>query len=1419
MRRSLKPGSPEPLGVSLDPRGANVAVFSAHAEKIEICFFAADGNRELERVLLPERTGDIFHGHLADVSAGMRYGLRAYGPFDPMHGHRFNPAKLLVDPYARLLDRRFVLDNSMFGYPSGQTANDLFCDTTDSAVVMPKAIVVADAPTAAPHRPNIPWADTILYELHVRGFSLTHPSVAPTIAGTFAGLADKAALDHLVKLGITTVEILPAAAWIDERHLRNLGLSNYWGYNPVAFMAPDPRLAPGGFSEIQKTVEALHAASIEVVLDVVLNHTGEGDELGPTLSFRGLDNASYYRLKSDDPRHYIDDAGCGNCLALDRLPVVRFAMDTLRNWARLTGVDGFRFDLGTALGRRDTGFEKAAPLLAAIAQDPLLRQLKLIAEPWDIGPGGYQLGAFPLPWAEWNDRFRDDVRRFWRGDGGAGDVATRLSGSADVFGPVRSPSRSINFLTSHDGMTLADLVSYEQKHNEANGEQNRDGTNNNISWNCGIEGPSEDPKIEAARQRDQRAMLASLLISRGTPMLTMGSELGQSQSGNNNAYAQDSEISWINWQTADATLAAFARAIIKLRQAHEILRSDRWLTGAPVDESGIADVEWRNGAGAPISVAEWQRSDFATLVIVLAAPGKSDRMDRVTIIIHRGHDPVVVTMPDRQPTRVWQRIFNSADEADWSAPLSLQSDTITVAARSVCVLVEVPGDYVGVRREPIGENVLNTVSTAAGIALEWWDISGVHHVVASDTKRALLAGMGLAAETNAQALESLHRISEVRDRLGLPQALLCSADVPFELPVRLHGPVSAALSLQIEREDGGADIVQFRAGEGRQTTKLGVDGRPQEIRLLPLPPLPAGRHRVVSEDLKGLCCTVTSAPETCYLPAALRKAGRLFGIAAQLYALRRPGDQGMGDFTTLARFAERAVAQGAQTVAVNPLHALFALERERASPYQPSDRRFLDPIYIDVQSLSDLPLPIAEISVLSELSNVDYTRVWDLKRRVLAAKFAANEEFLAGRNAVARDFQRFVADGGDGLRKFACFELLSQTFGARSHGQWPAGLHRADTPEAEAFGRAHERDLNFYFFMQWLADRQLGNAAGEAKQAGLALGLYRDLALGAAPDGAEVWANAGEFMQGVSIGAPPDPFSADGQVWHLPPLNPLSLRSTGYRSFWEPLRANMRHAGVLRIDHILGLSRLFCIPAGGGARDGTYIAFPLEDLMGQLKLESTRHQCVVVGEDLGTVPTGLRDALAQADVLSYRVLWFERENSTFKAPGSYPSKAAACVSTHDLPTLAGWWVGQDIEERHSLRQLTDAVRDRALADRALEKQSLIRALQQAGLADADALYEAPMTPSLVAAIHAYIGSTPCSLVLAQAEDLAGELTAVNLPGTDRERPNWRRKLNMTSDALFETEAARLSLERLRVLRPKQRLADGGKSQERQAKLV
>jgi len=646
----LTEGSPEPLGVALSGDGINVAVHAPDAERVELCLFDAGTER---RVPLAARTGEVWHGHVARVAAGQRYGLRAHGEWRPAAGLRFNGAKLLVDPYATALDRHFALAPSMFGH-HGQ--DDSGRDDIDSAPDMPLCIVERPPGPSDVARPGTSWARTVIYELHVRGFTMLHPGIPPELRGTFTALAHPAALTHLVELGVTAVEILPPAAWIDERHLPPLGLSNYWGYNTAAFLVPDPRLAPGGWAEVRAAVAALAAAGIETVVDVVLNHSGEGDELGPTLSLRGLDNAGYYRLR-DGGRWYANDTGCGNTLALHRPPGLRLAMEALRTWARHGGVHGFRFDLGPVLGRRDDGFDAHGPLLQAISQDPVLRELKLISEPWDVGPGGYQLGRFPGGWGEWNDQFRDGTRKFWRGDPGTrGAMATRLAGSADLLGAHRRPSRSVNFFVAHDGFTAADLVSYDRKHNHANGEDGNDGRDDNASWNNGVEGATDDAAVLAARIADQVALQATLLLSRGTPMLLMGSEGGQTQRGNNNAYCQDNALAWLDWSAMDSSLLAATRAAIAMRLAHPALHEDRFLTGD-------GDVSWLNPDGTP---DDWRDGD--TLVAELTTGP-----DRVLLVLHRGRAAITVTAPPG----LWHLAFGVA---------AIAGSLVAVPPRNVVVL-------------------------------------------------------------------------------------------------------------------------------------------------------------------------------------------------------------------------------------------------------------------------------------------------------------------------------------------------------------------------------------------------------------------------------------------------------------------------------------------------------------------------------------------------------------------------------------------------------------------------------------------------------------------------------------------------------------------------------------------------------------
>jgi glycogen operon protein len=617
---SVTAGRPDPLGATVDRRGVCFAVPAPGATAVEVCLFDEPDGPEVARIPLPARDPrGIWHGHVAGLKDGQLYGLRAHGPYDPARGHRFNPHKLLVDPWAREVVGRVTPDDATFGFVRGAAEADLSFDTRDSAPFVPKAVVRRSAVKPPPPGPGTPWADTIVYEAHVKGLTMLHPDIPPEDRGTFRAVAHPAILDHLTGLGITALELLPVFAFSDERHLPPLGLSNYWGYNPYAFLAPDPRY--GSPDDFRAMVAALHGAGIEVILDVVYNHTSESDEEGQTLSLRGLGNRTFYRTR-DGGRRYVNDSGCGNTLRLENPLCLRLVMDSLRHWVTEMGVDGFRFDLAPTPARHHGAFDPTGPFLAAVAQDPVLSRVKLIAEPWDIGDGGHQTGRFPAPWVEWNDHFRDAVRSFFAGTGTAGDLAGALAGSSDTFAPSgRPPQASVNFVTAHDGFTLRDLVSYVRKHNEANAEHNRDGTGHNLSWNEGVEGDSDDPAIVAGRDARRTGMMMALMAALGVPMIVAGDEIGHTQGGNNNAYCQDNALSWIDWTRADRAFLAVVRDLIAWRKATPAVRRTGFLTGAVDPATGRHDVTWLDGAGRPrVSGEDWARDPDVLGVVFGEAP-------------------------------------------------------------------------------------------------------------------------------------------------------------------------------------------------------------------------------------------------------------------------------------------------------------------------------------------------------------------------------------------------------------------------------------------------------------------------------------------------------------------------------------------------------------------------------------------------------------------------------------------------------------------------------------------------------------------------------------------------------------------------------------------------------------------------------
>ena len=623
----LLPGTPYPLGATWDGSGVNFALFSSHAQRVELCLYDSTGRREVRRFDLTEYTDQVWHGYLPEARPGQLYGYRVHGPWAPAAGHRFNPHKLLVDPYAKSIAGSWQLHELHYGYALGHPEGDLALDSRDDAPLVPKCRVVDNAYTWGDDRPpGTPLSDTILYEVHVKGYTQLHPDVPASLRGTYAGFASEPAIAHLRRLGVTAVNLLPIQSFVDEPHLQSRGFVNYWGYNTIGFFCPEPRLAATREAravrdEFRAMVARLHAAGIEVILDVVYNHSAEGDESGPTLSMRGLDNASWYRLPPEARAHYVNDTGCGNTIDLRQPRVLQFVLDSLRYWAGEMRVDGFRFDLASVLGRSDDGFDKRSAFFAAIAQDPLLSTLKMIAEPWDLGPGGYQVGGFPRGWLEWNDRFRDSMRAFWvRNSRWRGDFALRLCGSSDIYQAAgRMPVESVNYIVSHDGFTLADLVSYARRHNEANGEDNLDGQRDNQSANFGVEGPSSDPEVVQARARVQRALLATLLLSQGTPMLAAGDELGRTQGGNNNAYCQDNATSWIAWDDADEPLLELVARLLALRRQAGVFAA-HWHDGLP-DRYGLPDLTWLRADGTAMQGDDWSQTDRQVLGCLVGHPG------------------------------------------------------------------------------------------------------------------------------------------------------------------------------------------------------------------------------------------------------------------------------------------------------------------------------------------------------------------------------------------------------------------------------------------------------------------------------------------------------------------------------------------------------------------------------------------------------------------------------------------------------------------------------------------------------------------------------------------------------------------------------------------------------------------------------
>ena len=699
------PGRPYPQGATWDGEGVNFALFSENATGVELCLFDhKDHEKESHRIWVEERTDQVWHLYLPEVRPGQVYGYRVHGPYEPEAGHRFNPSKLLIDPYAKALTGIIKWSDAMFGYRVGDPAEDLSYDERNNAGNIPKCVVIDQAFTwGGDTLLETPWDKTVIYEVHVKGLTMRHPDVPKELRGTYAGLASPPIIEYLQRLGVTAVELLPIHHFVTDKHLYDRGVTNYWGYNSIGFLAPDIRYSAfpdrgRKVYEFKTMVKTLHSAGIEVILDVVYNHTGEGNQMGPTLSFRGIDNATYYRLMPDNPRYYKDYTGCGNTLNVRHPRTLQLIMDSLRYWVLEMHVDGFRFDLASTLARELHDVDKLSAFFDIIHQDPVLSQVKLIAEPWDLGEGGYQVGNFPPGWAEWNGKYRDAIRRYWKGDGGLlGEMAYRLSGSSDLYeASGRRPFASINFVTAHDGFTLRDLVSYDQKHNEANGENNRDGTDDNLSWNCGVEGPTDNPAILELRERQKRNFLVTLLLSQGVPMICGGDEVGRTQHGNNNAYCQDSEISWFDWNLdrSSQQLLAFTRQVIQLQQEHPVFQRRRFFQGRRIRGSEVKDISWLRPDGKEMDDEEWNKG-FQALALRLAGDaieeadsrGRPIKDDTFLLLLNAYQDPVSFTLPAHKRGIRWELVFDTAVPVPPKRPrLFKGGQTYSVTGRTLALL-------------------------------------------------------------------------------------------------------------------------------------------------------------------------------------------------------------------------------------------------------------------------------------------------------------------------------------------------------------------------------------------------------------------------------------------------------------------------------------------------------------------------------------------------------------------------------------------------------------------------------------------------------------------------------------------------------------------------------------------------------------
>lgn len=1379
------PGKPYPLGATWDGAGVNFALYSENARNITLCLFerSSDTN-ESYCIPLQERTDYVWHCYVSGIRPGQLYGYRVNGPYSPHEGHRFNPAKILLDPYARAIGRDLTWHPSLYGWKFPDKLETP--DYSDSAPYAALGAVVDTAFTWGDDRsPQIPWEDTIIYEAHVKGFTMRHPEVPPELRGTYLGFCSEPVIEYLKSLGVTAVELLPVHHSISEHALVQKSLTNYWGYNTLAYFAPCSRYAVGrretdATYEFKTMVRTLHRAGLEVILDVVYNHTAETDHTGPTISFRGIDNRAYYRLHHDAPHLYQDFTGCGNTLNMNNPRVLQIIMDSLRYWVTEMHVDGFRFDLASALARELYEVDRLASFFDIISQDPVLSKVKLIAEPWDLGEGGYQVGNFPGQWAEWNGQYRDQIRAYWNlRQTRVATMVTRFAGSSDLYASAgRKTSASINYVTAHDGFTLHDLVTYREKHNETNLWNNTDGHDENLSDNCGVEGETDDPTIQSRRMRRKKAFLATLLTSQGVPMVLAGDERGKTQRGNNNAYCQDNAISYLDWKVSEeaSELLEWTRELVALRKENEVLRRSNFLFGFDPGGSDIKDVYWLNPSGEEMEEARWHERGRAFSVVLPSEFGKRADLKRML----EGRTLFLCFNPEDEPVRfripvlfdtTWtcrvcsegrlnaeSGLFNPTEEHCILPPGSW----FTLGAEGICIFEAEQGWLERELDRQSREPDLRQLADELGVVRQFTDLTDKTHVLEGIRLESIIREILPDLPDPFKPDEVLLDLKRQNWNDPLDSCIVCfESELGTEegyVEIRLSEEERDGHSLSISYESGESfkhiplnhewlasrtvvDDIRYEAfhvplsvdiAAGYYILELLRDGITVDRGLLLISP----DHCYVSSDNgkpegstdEGPSATAaksskasekTSAeagPSDSILASKWDDGVRNTGVTLQLYSIHSSRSIGAGDFHDLLDLGILLAEDGYQVLGLSPLHALFLNRPELRSPYYPSTRKEIHPFYIGCGLLPE------------------WRSVPDGDRLLQQAAFLPEDHKI--------DYQESMK------RKLA---LLEHAYHAFQRSEDPEVHHRKDGMQQYMRKNPDLRDHAMFELLLEIENRGSeedqswvhGKTDNEIRQrfagrlgfyeylfwaardqfdqvcqilAGKGIKVYTDVAVGVATDGADHRSSPELYARKARAGAPPDLFAPTGQDWGIGVWNPQVLKKKAFRPFRDLLRANMIQDGYLRLDHVMWLFRLYWVHPDGG----TYVYYPYRELTGFLCLESHMNRCTVIGEDLGTVPQEIGDILRKRHMLSWKVFFFERHSDgALRDTSDYPNLSVATLNTHDLPTWNGYWMAADIQDRlecHRFRRDEDA--QNAREERQGDRTHIIRYLLDHGILDA-----------------------------------------------------------------------------------------------------